>query len=375
MIRRVVAALAVLVLVAACESGPAIVSTGPDDTPAAAVAKGNSAMEVRNWGAAEAAFSRAVGLDDRYLDGYRGLARVALASGQATKGFAPAEKGRDLAGRDGKSRRLFQAVLIDLNAAEGRDGWYTRGGEIYWQELQNDPTAWTDGPIHLALGKSAAKAEDYPEATRLLRIAIRLNGPEKTEANRELARLDDAVRASLGDPALAAIARKPGLTRAELVKVLFDDFGILDYLGAKAPAEARPGETATDGTSDYARNPAAERIRALHRLRLRGVETLAGHFRPDAAATREEFAMLAEDLVVRKTGDSGLSRRYIGSESPFTDLTSTRASFNAMMSAISRGILLADIQGRAQPTEPLTGTAAILALRALRGLDPKALAN
>jgi hypothetical protein len=83
--------------------------------------------------------------------------------------------------------------------------------------------------------------------------------------------------------------------------------------------------------------------------------------------------MLAEDLVIRKTGEASLSRRYIGSESPFADLSPSRASFNAMMSAISRGILSSDVRGQARPTEPVTGSAAILAMRALRGLDKQAL--
>jgi len=370
-IRFGVVALALLAL-AACETAPAV-STGPDDTPAALIAKGTRMLELKDGAGAKTAFGRAAELDPRNFQAREGFARAALATGAFDDGLAAAQAGRELAGKDGPRRRVFVALQIDLIAAEARASWYTRGSELYWTELRADPTAWTDGPIHLAAGKIAAKAEDYPEAARLLRIAVGLGGAEAQEADRTLSRVEDIVRASLGSRGLAAIAAKTAINRADFVAVLFDDFDLGTYLGAKAPDAARPGETAADGTSDYAQLPVADKVRALHRLGLRGIEIAGGKFRPNDPVTREEFAMLAEDLVIRKTGEASLSRRYIGSESPFADLSPSRASFNAMMSAISRGILSSDVRGQARPTEPVTGSAAILAMRALRGLDKQAL--
>lgn len=371
MIRRVLFA-ALLLGLAACESAP-VVSTGPDDNPQALAAKGTAALERGDAAGAKVAFSRAAELDPRFLKAREGYARAALMSGSHDDGLAVAEAGREIAGKDGPARRVFVALQIDLIGAEARASWYTRGSELYWTELRADPAAWTDGPIHLSSGKLAAKAEDYPEAARLLRIAVHVGGREALEADRELSRVEDVVRASLGSRALAAIAAKTAINRADFVAILFDDFDLAAYLGAKAPEVARPGEAAADGSNDYGQLPVADKARALHRLGLRGIEIAGGKFRPNDPVTREEFAMLAEDLVIRKTGENSLSRRYIGSESPFADLSPSRASFNAMMSAISRGILSSDVRGRARPTEPVTGSAAILAMRALRGLDKQAL--
>jgi len=371
MFRRVIIALA-LVALAACESA-SVVSTGPDDNPQALTAKGVALLERNDAQGAMAAFQRAAALDPRFLQAREGYARAALAAGRFEDGLAAAEAGREIAGRDGKARRVFVALQIDLIGAEARASWYTRGSELLWTELRADPTAWVDGPIHLAGGKIAAKAEDYPEAARLLRIAVNIGGREGQAADKELVRVEEVVRASLGSRGLAQIAAKTAITRADFVAILFDDFDLGSYLGQKAPEVARAGETGADGSSDYAQLPVADNVRTLHRLGLRGIEIAGGRFRPNDPVTREEFAMLAEDLVIRKTGEASLSRRYIGSESPFADLTPSRASFNAMMSAISRGILSSDIKGQARPTEPVTGSAAILAMRALRGLDKQAL--
>ncbi|MBM3567242.1 MAG: hypothetical protein FJX46_00635 [Alphaproteobacteria bacterium] len=358
-LRAILAFAAAAMLLAACETAT-IKSTGPEDTAANAILRGEAALTARNFVQAEELFARAIGLDPAYLQAYDGFGRAALGAGHFEDGIKVVDRGlaRVVASPE---RRRMQTVKIDLIAGQGGTGAYARARSVLDEALERDRDAFTDGALHMAMARAAVKFDEPAEAARLARIAVKSGGAPMAEGQAMLGRLDDQLRAGIGNEETRAIAASASITRAQLVRLLYGEYDIAKQLNLQAQAAAPT-------VGDLGADPASQDIRLVLGQRLRGLEVVGGNFRPTEPATREEFAMLLEDLVVRANKDRGLSRRFIGSASPFPDLSATRASFNAMMTAMGRGLLAPDVRGNAAPTAPVTGTHAILALRALRGL-------
>ena len=103
-------------------------------------------------------------------------------------------------------------------------------------------------------------------------------------------------------------------------------------------------------------------------LGVKGLERMPdGTFRPNAALTRAEAAMIWEDVIVRATGDKTLATRYVGGASPFADLGSDHPAFNAAVLATTRGIMEAGTRsGSFDPLGPVSGADALLSIKRLR---------
>ena len=184
-----------------------------------------------------------------------------------------------------------------------------------------------------------------------------------------LAQVEKVYRAGLGNEAVARIALSNTLSRADVVALIYRHMKLTKLLPSEVERKRRADETGESGSNDYAGHPLADAIVDLHRRNLRGLYIVDGQFRPKDPISREEFALLLEDLIVSKSGNKRLARSFIGSPSPFGDLDPARVSFNAFMTATSRGLLHPDSEGNIQPTTPISGADAILALRTLSGTE------
>ena len=98
-------------------------------------------------------------------------------------------------------------------------------------------------------------------------------------------------------------------------------------------------ETSDQGLTDYADSEYSSDILASHRLNS-SFRITNGAFNPSKSMTRGELAMLVEDILYAKYQISRTA--FIGTASPFSDLKSNATSFNAVMSAVTRGLM----QGR-----------------------------
>ena len=113
----------------------------------------------------------------------------------------------------------------------------------------------------------------------------------------------------------------------------------------------------------------AEDIIASHRLNLRSFRIRNGAFNPDRQLTRSELALLVEDLLHFKFNISRTS--FIGTESPFSDLSSSATGFNAVMSAVTRGLMKGREDGTIGPTDLVSGAEAVLVLHNLNQMLQK----
>jgi len=95
-------------------------------------------------------------------------------------------------------------------------------------------------------------------------------------------------------------------------------------------------------------------------------------FQPDKPLSRAAFALLAEDILARMTGDDQLTRRYIGNVSPFADVPDDYFALNAIFVVTARGIMHPDADSRFRPAAPITRQEAADALNTLsQGMEKK----
>ena len=108
---------------------------------------------------------------------------------------------------------------------------------------------------------------------------------------------------------------------------------------------------------------------------LRGLEvkydplTRAYLFKPQEPIKRKELALVLEDLLIKLTGNENLATAYFGTEkSPFPDVPTTVAWFNAVMNVTTRGLMEPDLSGEFRPDDYVDGAELILALMRLRNV-------
>ena len=355
---------------------PVQAANDAEDEAAVLLLRGQTELQEGDYLLARRAFRLVLNRDDENLDALEGLARVALAIKDWNDGFEAVSDALELVTRDKAQQRRFKALEIALETGEAKFGWYLRSYNIYHRHLQIDPAAWSDADFALTIAESALtgfkREEDeryLDEAVRYLRRAVSSGGAAGGQASTLLAQVEKVYRAGLGNEAVARIALSNTLSRADVVALIYRHMKLTKLLPSEVERKRRADETGESGSNDYAGHPLADAIVDLHRRNLRGLYIVDGQFRPKDPISREEFALLLEDLIVSKSGNKRLARSFIGSPSPFGDLDPARVSFNAFMTATSRGLLHPDSEGNIQPTTPISGADAILALRTLSGTE------
>lgn len=365
-IANVMVLLGLLALFAGSLPQTSAAAGGADKLAAKQVKAGNEALAAGDLGKARAAFDRALVMSPDYVDAFLGQATVALGQRDYDLGFTFVERG--MAKATNKEKHQFLPVLVRLHTARKTESWYDEVNEIYYDAQRRFLDADGDPNFRLACGVAALEAGEISSSIKHFRVALSKKGDHVVEAEQSMQRAQKILRANLGNSKIKAIAVRAAITRRDVAILLFEEFDLPKFLPKADLTKPRAGEQAADGSADYAQEKVAGWIRAMHRLSLREFSIKEGKFRPNDEVTREEFAMLLEDLIIRRYGDRGLGRKFIGSASPYPDLAMTRASFNAMTTAISRGLMTTNVRGNADPTGAINGADAVIALRNLRGL-------
>ena len=120
------------------------------------------------------------------------------------------------------------------------------------------------------------------------------------------------------------------------------------------------------GLRDYADSSFKKEILLVHTLGIRSFRIQNGAFRPNENFSRQDLALLAEDILDLTTGIN--KTLYIGISSPYSDLSADDTAFNAFLNAITRGVIQGEIHGKITPKASVSGAEALLALLHLKQL-------
>ena len=298
--------------------------------------------------------------DKRDIQAYIALATIELEQGDLISTEATVKSALRYARKPQSKLELYTLGIIledrrqDFKAALR---YYKRGKRI----KGSDHAA----ALHLAMAKVYLRARNFGDARLLLQQSLAAESMNNEEAETVLAslqRIERALALTNSD-----FAYEKSISRGEIARLLNRDLGVTRLLGVSAVKSV--GETSDQGLTDYTGSVFAEDIIASHRLNLRSFRIRNGAFNPDRQLTRSELALLVEDLLHFKFNISRTS--FIGTESPFSDLSSSATGFNAVMSAVTRGLMKGREDGTIGPTDLVSGAEAVLVLHNLNQMLQK----
>jgi len=121
---------------------------------------------------------------------------------------------------------------------------------------------------------------------------------------------------------------------------------------------------------DVKNHPNRYEIEIIYKYNLRGLNNIIKDkkivFAPNEPITREEFALVLEDIIATYTKDKNYKTKYFGNKSIFVDVKETSPAFNAIMNAVARGFMKANKYGEFRPKDPLSGIELIEAISKIK---------
>jgi len=89
-------------------------------------------------------------------------------------------------------------------------------------------------------------------------------------------------------------------------------------------------------------------------------------FNPAEAVTRNEMAIIFEDLLIKLTGNRALATAYLeNTRSPFPDVSPSFPYFHAVMNVTHYGIMETELSGEFRPNDAVEGVEALQDIRTL----------
>ena len=300
------------------------------------------------------AFLAKIKNDKRDIESYIGLASLELAENNLEAAMKTQKRGLRYAKQnDDKLALRTLGVQIERAARNAKRALsqYKRGVRV--------KTSSSYPALHYAMAEVYFDNRNFPEAEMLgLSLAADAMNNERAEAMlAHVQQIERAVAITQSNFAYSA-----SINRAEIARLLNRDLKMSEYI--PQPEAESVGETSDQGLTDYADSEYSSDILASHRLNFRSFRITNGAFNPSKSMTRGELAMLVEDILYAKYQVSRTA--FIGTASPFSDLKSNATSFNAVMSAVTRGLMQGREDGTIGPDDLVSGAESILVLHNLK---------
>ncbi|MBI2149477.1 MAG: S-layer homology domain-containing protein [Acidobacteria bacterium] len=318
---------------------------------------GNALLAKGDIAGAQKQFEAALASDPRDPYPRLGLALVNAALGRVREGEQMLESAGALA-KTNQAKLEYHVTAIRFHTrAHDTEKWLDKARKHFEDGIRINNKF---SPLQYGMAQAYAAANDLSRAQDLFAQVVSLRSQFAAEADREWKKIQKILRASPATRTGAGIAMQDRISRADLCALLARELRI---------GKAFKDQTAVTITlpSDISGHPRRDDILEVLRWRIRGLEVRPdGKFAPDEPVRRGEFAFVIEDVLIKATGDSTLATRYIGTErSPFTDVPSTYAWFNSIMTATSRGLLEAGVDGKFNPESYVEGADTLLGVRKL----------
>lgn len=378
--------LLALLLVAACGGRPPRAPQGVYDTPEHHFQAGVKFLDKEEYRRAEQEFASALALNGDYGPAMAGKGALMAVDGVEDQARDLIDRGWDYA--DGTKQELA-VIVMQIRCLT----YLGRFGRLNSEELADEALdAYEDGldlvedepgledpALHYYMGEAYFQALRLDSAEDMFTRVLSLGRGMETEADEALKKAQKVRRAAPRTTAGMRIALVDELSRADMAALLVEELDIERFLGRtskdkpadftppSAPELASYNPPPSQSIVDILNHPLRSDMEVVINYGLRGLRPYPDNlFKPNEKLNRAEAAMIFEDVIVRAQKDSGLATRFIGQESPFTDIRGDHAAFNAVMVCTSKGLLSPDMHGAFGAKENISGVDAVLAVHRLR---------
>ena len=210
------------------------------------------------------------------------------------------------------------------------------------------------------------QAFEMEKAAKMFQTVIDLEGHYLEEAESYLELIDKIQEAKPETAIGQRIACAQEVNRAEVAALFGDELGIKSLIRQKASGDCEK-TTKIPVPADISSYRLRSYIEDIRNVGIKGLQVYPdGSFRPGDLVNRADYAVMIEDLVVKISGKK--AAQFKGRRSPFYDVPSDQAFFDAVMFVTSRGFMepVGRLSGSFSPFQHLSGIDAVFAIRKIK---------
>ncbi len=369
---------------------------GIEDNANTHYVQGMKALEAKKLDVAEEKFNRALYCEfDKISNPYGGLAIVYAYKAAAEKDpkFAAVQVDRSLSNlKKAADKAVSKEDKFEYNIAgmrvytiiKGKDwlekveDFYKDGRNIDVNEQKLDYYQGKEA-IHYFMGEAYLTAREFNKARDMYTkvLEAKREGKWNEPADKGFKRVDKIARAvagmSLGEMG-KKLAMEDKITRGALAALLISEMKLDKILAGRIPVKSQLDAMKAEFVpADVINHIYKDEVLTLMKFNVRGLEpifdqtTKAYLFKIDEPVLRRDLAFILEDILVKITGDEKLYTAYFGNDrSPYPDVSRSAPWFNAVMNAVTRGLMEPELSGEFRANDAIDGAEALLAIRMLK---------
>ena len=348
-------------------------SVGPMDSPDYLYGSGRRLLDAGDTKGAVAFFEQALAADNTHTAAMIGMTDVALVNRDLEQSVYWGKRAVKMAATD-TERRDAGTALMKVYGTLHPDGWMGKMTALWKdiREIDDQPEA-----AAMIMGKAYQETGDYLQAIVCYRQVIDWHGGQTAEADQAMDGLFRQLRAEPGSPVGRSVSRLETVTRGDLCALIIEELKLPEYLDSKVskkynarfvtPQQYVESKATPSHPSDVVGSRYEVNITQVLNFAVRGLEPFPdGGFYPDLPVNRAAFAMTMEDILSRIKNEPLLTTAFVGSRSPFPDVSPDHFAFNAMVVCTTRNFLAADLDGSFRPDEPVSGAESLIGIRRLK---------
>jgi len=309
-------------------------------------------------------YQQAIDISTEEFNYWLGKGQAELALSDYVAATNTIERLEDLEGS--REQQLEYYILnAQLQFAAKQDGWLRKTKELFFKartvagklKIERSDLYLLMGRVYQTAGKLKKARVHYSEA-------IVMGGGDAATANNELASIFRQQQAEgSGKGWIGDLAARETIDRATLAYLLIDDLSVTTLFLPRTLIPTFPSDI-----YDNEYSFAIETILSIKMTSL-GLDS-KGNFNPNASVTRFELAKVVEEVLVARAKKPELLNTFIGTKSPFPDVSANYHAYNAVFLAVSRGLMTPDnlLDGTFAGKKTVTGADVLLMLRKLGNL-------
>ena len=330
--------------------------------------QGMQKLDQNDLKTAEEEFNKAIQLNKKSPYGYTGMAFLEMTRSNYKKAL----------------KHVGKALKYDKNfvaayAAKGRIITVRKHGTKWFEEalIPFGKALSLDSDNQMVLffvAECYLKAQQHQVALEYLEKALEHDGYYTKKAQERQTLVTKIIRAKLLSERGGYIALDDKIDRSDLCILINNELRLKELLNLQRfslfeeiyNSDYKPKEKIKI-PPDLTNNNGKDDVLDIIALHITDIDIYPnGYFFPDRVVTRAQFAMVIQEIMVMVKDDPTLGTRYIGADSPFSDVHPDYYAFNAIVLCVEKGIMETDTEAGLFGTNgTVSGSDAILMFRAL----------